>query len=388
MNITKAFSRAVLAVGVAAGLSGATSAQAASPVEKWGNLYVCDKTQWVDGAQRNVKKICGNGGAVVTLRGPSLFWSVWGGEEAFKRAVVSSIKNDWQADVIRVPIAVDNYGEKPSGALDYSNESTRTLNGQFTRAVNMVNWAQEQGLYVIIDFHSHRMTNQNNRNEASNRDLRKLAGDFFYQLAKRFPNSPNLIYETWNEPCKNSGGPCDYGWSYIKDYHNHAIGSIQAGIRDGGGGTRKPLVIAGTPDWSSRLNVLLNSNGTKNTNAMLGYSNALYAFHFYAASHSDSYKGQVNNAFKAGIPIFVSEYGCTTADGQSGFDATKCNDWQGFLNQFNIGHARWAVTRLSGETAMLKSWVRGPQLDDGIQLDERTTQGNDLRGYLRGKKAW
>lgn len=54
-----------------------------------------------------------------------------------------------------------------------------------------------------------------------------------------------------------------------------------------------------------------------------GYSNIMYTFHFYAATHSDSYRQKVQAAIQKGLPGFVSDLESLKAPGMAELTKTK-----------------------------------------------------------------
>jgi endoglucanase len=68
------------------------------------------------------------------LRGMSLFWDNWGFESFFNTNVINTLaSSSWGSNVVRVPIH----------NLDES------------RAKSMIDAANNAGIYVIVDYHSH-----------------------------------------------------------------------------------------------------------------------------------------------------------------------------------------------------------------------------------------
>ena len=85
-------------------------------------------------------------GNPMSLAGNSFYWSNdgWGGERFYKNEVVSWLKEDWKTAIVRAAMGV----EDPGGYLDNKD-------GNKNRIKVIVDSAIEQGIYVIIDWHSH-----------------------------------------------------------------------------------------------------------------------------------------------------------------------------------------------------------------------------------------
>ena len=142
------------------------------------------------------------GGNPDSVAGPSLFWSNngWGGEKFYNAGAVTSAAQDWNAELIRAAMGV----EDPGGYID-----DPSANLQRVRAV--VDAAIANDMYVIIDWHSHHAE-----------QYTQQAVSFFQQMATEYGDHDNVIYEIYNEPLAVS-------WSgTIKPYAEQVIGAIRA----------------------------------------------------------------------------------------------------------------------------------------------------------------
>ncbi len=152
--------------------------------------------------QVNGNRILDQHSAPVCFAGNSFFWSNdnWGGERYYKSEVVLWLKLDWKTTIVRAAMGV----EDPGGYLD-----NKTANKN--RVKTVVDAAIDEGLYVIIDWHSHHA--EDNTNEAAL---------FFQEMANLYGEYDNVIYELYNEPL-------DISWSnVIKPYAISIIAAIRA----------------------------------------------------------------------------------------------------------------------------------------------------------------
>ncbi|MCJ8312581.1 MAG: glycoside hydrolase family 5 protein [Saccharospirillaceae bacterium] len=245
----------------------------------------------------------------VQLRGMSLFWSQWGGQ-FYNKSVVKTLTDDWNISVIRVAIAAKKggYNTNPQGELK--------------KVDVIVKAAVENGIYVIIDWHSH---------DAQN-DI-KSAIEFFETVAKKYGHLPNVIYEIYNEP--------DYeSWNNdIKPYAETVIQKIRA-IDDNN------LIIVGTPTWSQRVDQAAD-------NPLEG-KNIAYTIHFYAGTHSQEIRDNVIYALDKGLAIFSTEWGMSKASGNGGVFKSETKKWIDFFDAHNISWLNWSIINKKESSAALK----------------------------------
>jgi len=240
----------------------------------------------------------------VQVRGVSLFWSNtgWGGDKFFTAAAVNAMVDDWEAEIIRVPVGYSEYGgykDDPSGNL--------------ARAKTAIDAAIAKNVYVIIDWHSH-----NAHNETS------AAAAFFTEMAGLYGNKDNVIFEIFNEPL-------DISWQSIKTYANSIISTIRATGSDN-------LILVGTPNWDQDVNWAASSQVTDSK------SNIAYVFHFYAAEHTRAmFESNITTTLNAGYPVFVSEYGTVEASGDGYHDASSANAWHTYMDNKKISSCAWSV---------------------------------------------
>ncbi|MFW6334597.1 MAG: cellulase family glycosylhydrolase [Desulfosalsimonas sp.] len=115
-----------------AGLSSAQE-QKMLPIDVHGELRV-------EGNQ-----IVGESGEPAQLMGMSLYWSIWGGERFYNRDVVTWLVEDWNIDLIRASMGVE---EGAQGYIHDKEEQTKMVDSVITAAV-------DNGIYVIVDWHTH-----------------------------------------------------------------------------------------------------------------------------------------------------------------------------------------------------------------------------------------
>ena len=286
--------------------------------------------------QQNGNKIVDKNNEPVSFAGNSFFWSNdnWGGERYYKAEVVSWLKHDWKTTIVRAAMGV----EDPGGYLD-----NKTANKN--RVKTVVDAAIDEGLYVIIDWHSHHA--EDNTNEASL---------FFQEIANLYGEYDNVIYELYNEPL-------DISWSnVIKPYAISIIAAIRAIDPDN-------LILVGTPEWSQRVDLPA-------ADPITGYSNIAYTLHFYTVHHQQWLRDRASAALNDGIALFVTEWGSI---GYSQIDS-EANEWMTWCFDNKISHCNWAVNDKEEEWSIL---VPGASTSGGWSDDDLTDAGKLARNIIR-----
>jgi endoglucanase len=306
------------------------TAMAATPVQEHGALHI-DGTRVVD-----------QQGKPVSLAGPSFFWSNtgWGQEKFYNAQAVKNFATDWNASLVRAAMGVDAEGGFLS---DPANEQ---------RVVALVDAAIANGVYVIIDFHSHHAE-----------EHADVAVAFFKRMATKYGKYPNVIYELYNEPLNTASWP-----KAIKPYAEKVIAAIRAIDPDN-------LIVVGTPTWSQDVDIAA-ADPLKGTNLA-------YSLHFYAGTHKQDLRNKADVARKKGAPLFVTEWGSVNADGNGGVDVEETMRWQDYLRQNCLSQAQWAVSDRKEGASLFKPGTSGT---GPWHESDLTDSGKLLRKILKDHK--
>lgn len=278
---------------------------ATTPVKKNGRLSV-----------KGTRLVNSQGKAVV-LKGVSTHGINWF-PQYVNKAAFKTLRDNWGVNCIRLAMYTEEYNGYCSGGNQA--ELRKMIN-------NGVKYATELGMYVIIDWHI-----LSDGNPAKNK---KQAISFFKYMAKKYKNQNNIFYEICNEP---NGGT---SWNRIKGYASSVIKIIRKY-------DKKNIILVGTPTWSQDVDVAADS-------PIKGYSNIMYTFHFYAATHGDSYRQKVQAAIQKGLPVFVSEFGISESSGNGRIDKNEANKWMQFLKKNKISYVCWSLCNKNESCSLLKS---------------------------------
>lgn len=252
-------------------------------------------------------KLVNQNGNPIVLKGVSLGWHNWWGR-FFNQSCIKTLANDWNADIIRAAIGVepDNaYLDNPQYALSCLYE--------------VVDGAIQNGIYVIIDWHSHGIHQEE-------------AIEFFEKVARKYNGTPNVLYEIFNEPVDDS-------WDDVKQYSEAVIAAIRAI-------DKQAIIIVGSPHWDQDIHLAAD-------NPIEGCSNIMYSLHFYAGSHKQDLRDRANYALKKGLPLFVSECAGMNADGDGPIDMNEWNRWLEWTNRESLSWIAWAIADKNETCSMI-----------------------------------
>lgn len=256
------------------------------PVEEYGQLRV------------EGNRIVGKNGEPVQLRGMSYFWSQWMGKY-YNQESVKWLKNDWRATVVRAAMGIEM-----GGYLENPEEEKR-------KVMAIVDGAIAEGLYVIIDWHDH---------HAEQHIAEAVA--FFSEMAQRYGEHLNVIYEIYNEPL-------DVSWSgVIKPYSETVIEAIRQHDPDN-------IVVCGTRRWSQEV--------AEAAADPIQDENVAYTLHFYAATHKQELRDKAKAALDKGAALMVTEFGTCEASGDGFLDKASTKTWWAFLDEHKISWCNWSL---------------------------------------------
>jgi endoglucanase len=290
----------------------------------------------------NGNQIVGKLGNPVLLKGMSLYWSVWGPQKYYNENVVKWLVDDWKINLIRTAMAVDinDRGEEDKGWIYHKDRQTALVE-------TVVDAAIENGIYIIVDWHTHNI----HTNEAK---------EFFEYMAQKYGNTPNLIWEIFNEPIRQS-------WPEIKTYSEEVINVIRQYSDN--------LILAGTRNWSQRVD-----EASENP---LSDANTAYVLHFYAGTHGQELRDTAQSALDNGVALFISEWGTSSADGgreDRNVYTNESREWIQWAVQRNISMANWSLGDIDESSASL---TPGASVNGGWDLQtDLTESGRFIREQI------
>ncbi len=301
--------------------------------------------------KRMGSKIVGTHGNPVQAAGLSFYWSIWGGEKFYNDAVVSSVASSWNATLIRAAIAVENpngYLVKPAQQLSYAKAVTDA--------------AIKNGIYVLVDWHDH------------NANLHiPQAKEFFSEMAQTYKNTPNVIWEIWNEPDNENGSDSSGAdtWDDIRSYADSIIPVIRQSSSN--------LIVVGTPNWSS--------DPASFASKPLNDPNVAYTLHFYSGSHGASVRSNAETAMSKGAALFITEFG-TINTLNVHTDTTlylkEADTWLDWADSRGLSWANWSLSSIPEACSVLKP---GASTAGGWSDSSLTSSGKWLRDRLLARPS-
>lgn len=284
--------------------------------------------------------IIGEYGDTVQLRGMSLFWSQWM-PQYYNEDCIKWLKEDWKCTVIRPAMGVEK-----GGYLENPEQEK-------AKVIAVADAAIAQGLYVIIDYHSH---------EAHTDP--QAAIDFFSEMAQKYGKYPNVLYEIYNEPL---AGP---SWSKdLKPYAEKVIKAIRQHDPDN-------MVIMGCRQWSQKV--------TEVAADPIEDPNIAYSLHFYAHTHGDWLRQEAKKAMDKGLALFVSEMGTCDASGNKFFNPEATQKWLDFMDAHKISWCNWSVADKVETASVIKPGASGK---GNWKEEELTESGVMIRNELIKKNS-
>ncbi|KAF2519566.1 glycoside hydrolase family 5 protein [Flavobacterium salilacus subsp. salilacus] len=274
-------------------------------------------------------------GAHVMLRGMSFGWhNFW--PRFYNKQAVQWLRDDWNVNIVRAAMGVD---------LDercYKNNPKDSK----AKIKAVVDGAIDAGIYVIIDFHSHNIH-------------LKEAKTFFDEMSKEYGDTPNVIYEVFNEPDAES-------WADVKAYSEEVIKVIRKNDPDN-------IILVGCPHWDQDINLPAEDPIT-------GFDNLMYTVHFYAATHDKYLRDRTDAALAKGLPVFISESAGMEATGDGPLDEAEWDNWINWMEDRGLSWITWSVSDKDETCSVLKTSAKstGNWKDKDIK-----ESGLKTRAYLK-----
>ncbi|MGM9835099.1 MAG: glycoside hydrolase family 5 protein [Bacilli bacterium] len=247
----------------------------------------------------------------IQLKGISSHGLQWYGDYINENNI-KILRDEWNSNVFRIAMYTAENGY-------IQNKNIReTLIEKIDLLISM-------DMYVIIDWHI--------LSDGNPLTYVRESKEFFDFISKKYADVPNVIYEICNEP-----NGADWN-NHIKPYADQVIPVIRKN-------SQKSIIIVGTNTWCQDILEPINNR--------INDENVMYAVHFYAGTHTNWLRDRVSQALNSGLPIFVSEWGTSKADGNGGVFTDEAQKWIDFMKENNISWCNWSLSDKNETSALLK----------------------------------
>ena len=291
-------------------------------------------------------KLVDSHGKEVQLTGISTHGINWFPEFATPETI-ASLRNNFGINVIRIAMYTSDYNGYCVGGSDNQKDL-------MDKVCSAVDAATENEMYVIIDWHT---LNDENPNTYKAESIQ-----FFGEMVRKYKDNDNVIYEICNEP---NG---DTTWSDIKSYAKEVIPVIRNVDSDA-------VILVGTLEWSSDLESVQDDP--------LNFKNIMYTYHFYAASHKEDARKELQSALDEGLPVFISEYGLVSADGNGSVNTKEAEKWYDIIDEYKLSSCIWNLSNKDEGSALISAdcqstldWKYEDLSEEGKYFFDKLSKGN------------
>ena len=213
----------------------------------------------------------------------------------------------WYAHVVRLAVYPD--------AIDQTAGWNANPDAYFNTYLNpAINECVARQIYCIIDWHY--------ITDYSSGAVNTATTNFWNYVAPRYANTPNVIFELYNEPTTPNN------WSTWKSTAQPWVNLIRAAAPNN-------IILIGSPQWSQTTNNAASSP--------FSGSNLMYVVHIYpqhgGQSTWDSWVGNTSNT----VPYFITEYGWQNGGGNptSGTTSGFGVPFENYLDSKGLSSTAW-----------------------------------------------
>lgn len=215
-------------------------------------------------------------GTAVTLKGVSLCSLAWH-KPLDQIKQVTDPETGWSPKVLRLPVQPRMW--EIEGAGPYMRK-------RIDPAVELCN---KNGVYCIIDWHK--------IGNWTDPEVNEELMNFWSNVAPRYANNPNVLYEVFNEPTKPKARTQE-NWDAYREYAQTWVDHIRSYAPD-------TVILVGSPHWSQASSFAVN-------NPVIG-KNIGYVTHVYPLWKPSRWDGLFGNAAE-NIPMVLTEWGWSSVN--------------------------------------------------------------------------
>jgi hypothetical protein len=223
---------------------------------------------------------------------------------------VQGCSPSWETRVVRLTVSpadgdVNTPIQYRAGGTYYDNVLRPTID-----------YARSKGVYAIIDWH---YIDDTNLHQAS-------TAEFWADIAPRFANDSNVLFELFNEPINNGS------WPSVRADMQRWTDIVRAAAPNN-------LILVGTPNWCQYV-------GNVVSNPIAG-TNIVYVAHMYPEHWKQiSLRNQITTAL-ANHPVIITEWGFEQSTNTilDGTVTSYGNAFRQFVDDRRISWTAWCASR-------------------------------------------
>ncbi len=307
-------------------------------------------------------QILDNKNRPVVLRGVNVACMEWSsdGEGHFLDTVKVAIQ-DWNANIIRVPLSQDRWfgkgPEQKDGGVNYRDLVKKA-----------VDYASSNRCYVLLDLHWNNV-GEWGRNIGQHYMPDMYSVDFWKDCAKAYKNNPAVLFDLYNEThditwdlWKNGGEVKETKGAGARQgtfkpitYQSPGMQGLLDTIRKAGA---RNLIVAGGLDWAYDLSGFLEGYQLMDTKEGQGVVYACHNYPFKGDSIEKSLKKL--DAALPSIPVIMSEFGPENREAK----ANEPNPWiERMLKEWDSRKCNWIAWDLhpaAGPCLLQRGWEYKP----------------------------
>ena len=269
-------------------------------------------------------------GQDVILRGANVLRSEWDLRMDAERRAIPALAQQWKGNVILRGFASDPVNGGDAGYLAMLDEH--------------VTLAAANRMYVVFAWRSHNI-NGEQPTMPDDRAQQALA-----TLARRYHGVSNVIYALQVEPH-------DVSWGALQPRFEGMVDAIRAAAAP-----HKPIVMVPGTSWGRDVSGAISQPVRR--------ENIVYKTHPY--NSWSMFQQQFLDTYKAGMPVFLGEFGYLPEHGMHMADVQKAMDIAAW---FGLGWAAWAFDAQGGPALVTNNDTFAPTAPYGaaVQTDMRRT---------------
>lgn len=246
----------------------------------------------------------------------------------------------WGTNVIRIGLEVEDVKDEKL-MQDYLDTVDLLINND---------------MYVVVVLWNNHQINNNI----------DVAREYFAKISEKYGDTPNIIYEIANEPDNN------VLWEQVKEYSNSIIPTIRNFSKD------NIIIIPNTGRYIQPEQIQLSE--------LISQNNIMTSYHLYVGTNfSKESIDYIKETKELKIPVFVTEWGTTLANGNDGFYEDYSNAFVELMSRYNLSWCNFHIGDLNFRVnSEYSGIVKNNMWKNSLTDDILTESGKYIKSILQG----